>query len=224
MQEGESLLATMHLIPIALIGAFILSSSLAAPIPTEADQLTPGSSQQVSTAAALQVPQAPIAKAAVRDQENATQSYTVKLTAYNAVPGQTDGDPLVTASGAYSNPEVVAARSRDLAASLPFGTVIALERTAIDTPRCQFDKVEHLIGYRVIADSMNSRFTQKLDVLLPIDETVSVDGRMVSASRALGVCDQVNVRVVGKVNVKDIPASQSELARLIDGAELAVAK
>ena len=37
-------------------------------------------------------------------------SYTVTLTAYNAVPAQTDSNPLETASGAYSNPEVVAAR------------------------------------------------------------------------------------------------------------------
>lgn len=212
----------MHLIPIALIGAFILSSSVAAPIPTEADQLTPGSSQQVSTTAALSVPQAPGAKQEVRGQEKAKPLYTVSLTAYNAVAAQTDANPGVTASGALSNPEVVAARSRDLAGSLPFGTVVALERTAKDTPRCQYDKVSHLIGYRVIADMTNARFSDRVDIELPSDATVSVLGMgPVSAARALGVCDQVTLRVVGKVDVKNIPQTQAELARLIDGTQLA---
>ena len=213
----------MHLIPIALIGAFILSSSVAAPIPTEADQIIPGSSQQVSTTAALSLPQAPKAEAApVRSHTDAQSAYSVHLTAYNAVPSQTDSNPGVTASGARSNPEVIAARSRDLAGSMPFGTVIAIERTAIDTPRCQFAKVEHLIGYRVIADTTNARFTERLDVELPIDATIPLYGiGQVSAARVLGVCDRVSVRVVGKVDVNNMPATQSELVRIIEGTELA---
>jgi hypothetical protein len=35
--------------------------------------------------------------------------YNVTLTAYNAVAAQTDDSPFETASGAYSNPEVIAA-------------------------------------------------------------------------------------------------------------------
>jgi len=211
----------MHLIPIALISAFVLSSSVAAPIPTEADQITPDAGQEVSTATALSLPTAPKAKVAVRN-ENATQaSYNVKLTAYNAVPAQTDSDPFTTASGAYSNPEVVAARSRDLAAKLPFGTVIAIERTAKDTPNCHFSKVDHLIGYRVIADSMNARIVNHVDVLMPTGKTVAVDGRMVNPGIALGRCDQVTVRVVGKIDISDIPQTQAELVRLIEGTELA---
>ena len=57
--------------------------------------------------------------------------YPVTVTAYNAVPEQTDSDPFTTASGAYSNPEVVAARSQDLADKLPFGTIIELEGSNI---------------------------------------------------------------------------------------------
>lgn len=128
---------------------------------------------------------------------------------------------MVTASGARSNPEVVAARSRDLGTELPFGTVIALERTHADTPRCQFSKVDHLIGYRVIADTMNARFTNKVDVLFPADETVAVGTRVVNPSIALGVCDQVQMRVVGKVDVNNMPATQEELAHLVEGTALA---
>lgn len=211
----------MHFIPIALIGAFVLSSSVSTPLPTEADQITAGTGQEVSTnTALLALPQAPKAKV-VRDTPATSPTYTVALTAYNAVPGQTDGDPMVTASGARSNPEVVAARSRDLGTELPFGTVIALERTQADTPRCQFSKVDHLIGYRVIADTMNARFTNKVDVMFPADETVAVGTRIVNPSIALGVCDQVQMRVVGKVDVNNIPATQSELAHLVEGTALA---
>lgn len=206
---------------MALIGLFVLSSSVATPIPTEADQLTPGPSQQVSTTAALELPHATPVKVAVRDQIPASDSYTVKLTAYNAVPSQTDGDPSITASGARSNHEVVAARSRDLAASLPFGTVVAIERTAADTPNCQFGTVEHLIGYRVIADSMNARIVNHVDVLFAADETVSLGGRVMNPARAVGSCDQVQVRVVGKVDIKNIPQTQAELAHLIEGTVLA---
>lgn len=209
----------MHLIPIALIGAFVLSSSVAAPIPTEADQIIPGAGQEVGTATALSLPTAPKAKVAVRETKTAQQTYIVKMTAYNAVPEQTDGDPFTTASGAYSNPEVVAARSRDLAAQLPFGTVIAISRTVKDTPRCGYSKVEHLIGYRVIADTMNARIVNHIDVLMPTGKTVAVEGgRLVNPGIALGSCDQVTVKVVGKVNIKDIPQTQAELARLIEGS------
>lgn len=214
----------MHLIPMALIGLFILSSSVATPLPTEADQIIPGSSQQVSQDAALALPEAPQAKVALREPRQASAAYVVGLTAYNAVPAQTDGDPFTTASGAYSNPEVVAARSVDLAADLPFGTVVEITRTAKDTPGCQFGVVEHLIGYRVIADSMNPRISNHVDVLFAADETVSTGGRVMNPARALGVCTQVNVRVVGSVNIKNVPATQAELAKLVAGTALAVAK
>ena len=212
----------MHPIVIALTGLFVLTSSVVSPVPTEADQITPGSDRAVSTDSALS-PTVKVAKASegVRDLETAVPTYTVKLTAYNAVPGQTDADPFTTASGAYSNPEVVVARSQDLTAALPFGTIVAITRTAKDTPQCQFGSVEHLIGYRVVADSKHPRKVGEMDLLLRYDETVVLGGRTVSAARALGVCDQVTVRVVGHVDIKDIPATQAELVRLIEGTELA---
>lgn len=141
-------------------------------------------------------------------------SYSVHLTAYNAVSGQTDGDPSVTASGAPSNPEVVAARSRDLAEELPFGTVVRIERARKDTSSCRFSQVEHLIGYRVIADSMHSRWTNKVDVLFDGHDTVSVHGTQTNPSIALGVCDGVTVSVVGHVDIDDLPATQDELAQM----------
>lgn len=146
--------------------------------------------------------------------QEVADTYTVSLTAYNAVPGQTDDNPFVTASGMYTHTDVVAARSRDMAAELPFGTVIRLERSAKDTPACRFSEVEHLIGYRIIADTMHQRWTKKIDVLLPASETVVVDGRAVNPAVALGACGQVTATVVGKVDMSDPPTTQAELAAM----------
>ena len=142
------------------------------------------------------------------------QTYTVSMTAYNAVPGQTDSTPFDTASGMASNPEVVAARSQDMASELPFGTVIKLERSSADTPSCRFSDVEHLIGYRVIGDTMHARWTHKIDVLFSIHDTVPVNGIQMNPARVLGVCGQVTATVVGHVDPKHVPATQAELAAM----------
>lgn len=148
--------------------------------------------------------------------------YTVKLTSYNAVPEQTDSTPDVTASGLATNPEVVAARSVDLKGELPWGTVIALTRTAGDTENCRFNKVEHLIGYRVIADSMHSRKRNQIDVLLDQKDTVEVHGKETNPSVALGVCDEVTMRVIGQLRLSDIPKTQEELRRIVEGDKFAL--
>jgi len=152
----------------------------------------------------------------------AAQTYTVNMTAYNAVPGQTDANPFVTASGMASNPEVVAARSRDMAAELPFGTVIRIERAKKDTPSCRFSEVEHLIGYRIIADTMHQRWEKKIDILFDQHDTVPVEGREVNPAVALGHCGDVTITVVGKVDMKDPPATQAELAAMFANPSFAV--
>lgn len=149
-------------------------------------------------------------------------SLLVTMTAYNAVAGQTDGDPTITASGAFSNPEVVAARSHDLASQLPFGTVIRIERTGKDTPNCRYSEVEHQIGYRVIADTMHSRWTKKVDILLNEDNTVAVHGVERNPGLVLGVCSNVTVTVVGSVDINRMPTSQAELAQMFGKATLAI--
>jgi 3D (Asp-Asp-Asp) domain-containing protein len=198
------------LIP-ALVGLMVLPASFTAPIPNGS---VATSSMAVSTV--------PVSFALVTPgTKEAETPFTVKLTGYNAVPAQTDGNPFVTASGSFSNPEVVAARSGDLAKNLPFGTIIAIERTGADTPACNYSKVAHLIGYRVIADAMNPRITNTVDVLLNQNDTVSVGGKEVNPGIALGICGKVTVRVVGHIAVKDIPKTQNELAAYIDPPVLA---
>ena len=150
-------------------------------------------------------------------------SYSVTLTGYNAVPEQTDSDPFTTASGAYSNPEVVAARSIDLADKLPFGTVIAIEPSDTSDPNCGYPLVAQKVGLRVIADSMNPRMHDKVDLLFGTNATVQVGGEPRNAAIALGVCSGVRIVVVGHIDIAQIPKTQRELAQLISGIGPALA-
>jgi len=144
-------------------------------------------------------------------------SYTVALTAYNAVPEQTSSHPLMTASGAYSNPEVIAARSRDFANELPFGTIIELDGSNISSKdTCGYDVVKPYIGYRVIGDVLNAVYTKRIDILLDTKTNyVASDGSTVNAANVLGICRDVTVHVVGFVDIAHIPKTQAELAALV---------
>jgi 3D (Asp-Asp-Asp) domain-containing protein len=148
-------------------------------------------------------------------------SYSVAMTGYNAVPAQTDGDPFTTASGAYSNPEVVAARSQDLGEEMPFGTIIEIDGPKEKSGTCGFGAVSDVIGYRVIADTMNVKFTDRIDVLFPTKANYLLpDGRTMNAANLLGVCEGVTVRVVGRIdltNPKNLPKTQGDLAAIVTG-------
>ena len=144
-------------------------------------------------------------------------NYAVTLTAYNAVPAQTDSDPLVTASGLYSNPEVIAARSQDLKDELPFGTIIEMDAPA-PQHTCGYDIVRPIIGYRVIADSMNVRYTERIDVLFSMEDNYTMpSGKVKNAGTVLGICNDVTIRVVGRLDLsKDrVPKTQTELAAIV---------
>ena len=143
-------------------------------------------------------------------------TYSVTLTGYNAVPAQTDGSPFMTASGAFSDPQVVAARSRDLAKELPFGTIIAIEGPATAGHGCGYNVVGKTIGYRIIADTMNAKFTDRIDALFP-----TAASRARNRAVVLGVCRQVTIRVVGHINLSHpatMPKTQRALVTLITGA------
>ena len=162
----------------------------------------------MSGAQAASAPAAPVAPV--------LPSYSVTLTSYNAVVGQTDGDPMTTASGLRSNPAVIAARSRDMAADLPYGTVVAIQRVpGVDSADCGFNAVEPLIGYRVMGDSMNARFTKRVDVLLNQNDTINNGGIPMNPSRVLGVCKNVTVTVVGFMKLSDVPSTQAKLAEMV---------
>lgn len=139
------------------------------------------------------------------------ESYSVTMTGYNAVPEQTDESPDITASGAFSDPDIVAARSRDLADELPFGTVIAVRAATSSSPLCGLPLVNDVIGLRVIADTMNARMHKKVDILFDTDANVRVGGKLTNAARVLGVCKGVAVEVVGHIDIRHMPKNQLEL-------------
>lgn len=133
------------------------------------------------------------------------------MTGYNAVIGQTDSDPYTTASGAYSDPDVVAARSVDLADQLPFGTVIEVDTTSSTSTSCGLSAVADSVGYRVIADSMHPRKRDQIDLLFHTDDTYRVGGKVMNAANVLGVCKNVSIKIIGQVDIKHMPKSQAEL-------------
>lgn len=151
-------------------------------------------------------------------------TYAVTLTAYNAVEAQTDGNPFETASGAYSNPEVVAARSQDLRDELPFGTIIEFDGSNASKGTCGYSVVAPVVGYRVIADTMNVRYTNRIDILLHTkEEYATTDKGMKNAAEILGICKGVVIRVVGYIDINHIPKTQAALAAMIDGSSNALA-
>jgi 3D (Asp-Asp-Asp) domain-containing protein len=95
------------------------------------------------------------------------QSYKVKVSMYTTSAGQTDSDPLMTASGyklSATNPKAhrIIAVSRDLKRLLGFGT------------RVMVQGIGKWSGVYVIRDVMNARFTKKIDILInPTDKATS---------------------------------------------------
>ena len=151
-------------------------------------------------------------------------TFTVAMTGYNAVPAQTDSDPTTTASGARSNPDIVAARSIDLADELPYGTVIAIRPTAATSTKCGIGIVEDQIGYRVVADSMHPRKRNQIDLMFDMENSVKVGGKQTNPAIALGVCSDVEIAVIGKIDVSHMPHSQAELKKVVESQLLAIKK
>ena len=122
---------------------------------------------------------------------------------------------------------MVAACSQDLAEELPYGTIIAIEAPGAKSPNCGYDAVSSLIGYRVIADAMNAKITNSVDILFDTkDNYILDDGRTVNASRVLGSCDNAGIRVVGYVDlahVSNLPKTQADLVALVTGKSPGVA-
>ena len=157
-------------------------------------------------------PTSPVLESAVDTRTPAYETHTVLMTAYNAVPEQTDSDPHTTASGAFSDPDIVAARSRDLAGELPFGTVIEIVQKSEGVgATCGLPVVEKHLGYRVIADTMHARKRNQIDILFDHNDTVKVGEKQVNPAVAFGICKNVEIRVVGYVEIKNMPKSQAAL-------------
>ncbi|MBV9159510.1 MAG: hypothetical protein JO019_02850 [Candidatus Kaiserbacteria bacterium] len=167
------------------------------------------------------IPTATAMGESVKEKPDATAqtSYTVSMTGYNAVTGQTDSTPDKAAIGVYTDPDVVAARSMDLADELPWGTVI--EVAASSSPSCGIDLVQKQIGLRVIADSMHPRKKNQIDILLDSKNKVSVNGKKINPAVALGFCKHVSIKVVGRISTSEMPKNQEELKLALETRSIA---
>lgn len=150
------------------------------------------------------------------------QTLHVAMTAYNAVEEQTDGNPSITSIGANADPDVVVARSKDLADELPYGTVIdVVPNPDSKDPNCGLAVVHSRIGLRVIADAMHSRKRNQIDVLFDT-KPITLGGKKVNPAIALGYCKDVEIRVIGRIDTAKIPKTQTELAAMMGAAPFAV--
>ena len=121
----------------------------------------------------------------------------------------------------------MAARSRDLAGEMPFGTIIELDGSTVSRDNtCGYSVVAPKIGYRIIGDTMNARYTDRIDVLFDTDtDYVKPNGTKMNAARVLGICNGITVRVVGYVDINHMPQTQAALAALVrQGGVLALNK
>lgn len=100
---------------------------------------------------------------------NLLLSIIVTATCYHAVPEQTNSDCLTTASGkeicctdsAYSHRYI--AVSRDLLNDYPYGTIVTISG-------CE---IEEYNGEWEVQDTMNARWTKKIDFLINPDMPVT---------------------------------------------------
>lgn len=94
---------------------------------------------------------------------NAKGWREVTITVYNPTQGQCDDTPLITASNKRIDPKRVkelrwCAVSRDLLKTYSYG----------DTIQLFISKGHSLNGRYVIQDTMNKRFTNRIDLLSPL--------------------------------------------------------
>jgi 3D (Asp-Asp-Asp) domain-containing protein len=88
--------------------------------------------------------------------DGSREELMVTATAYNSLPGQTQGDPALGAWGDRLEPGMKAiAVSRDL---ISMGLV---HRTAV--------KIEGLPGEYLVLDKLNKRWTKRIDVYMGVD-------------------------------------------------------
>ena len=102
------------------------------------------------------------------------------MTAYTSVASQTDATPNLTASGAEAGPGTAAA-SRDLLGRLPYGTRV--EVVSVSGEGCGGWVPETPL---TVADTMNARIENHLDVWLETEEQARNWGRCNAVVRVMG--------------------------------------
>lgn len=88
-------------------------------------------------------------------------TLTVRATAYNSLPEQTDADPFITARGTLARQGVIAVSRDLLSGALPFGTVVRIRSAQGVGSREYWD---FPAGLLVVEDTMHSRKRDQIDL------------------------------------------------------------
>jgi len=97
-------------------------------------------------------------------------SLTLRATAYNSLPSQTDGDPHITATGATTRFGIIAASRDLLAGGVPYGSLVRIrDLGGFGNGRGAgaFQEVLDGMDLFVVEDTMHIRKEQQVDVWFP---------------------------------------------------------
>ncbi len=113
----------------------------------------------------------------LKGEARSPKAMVLEATAYTSSPRETDTTPHITATGIRTRLGVLAV-SRDLLAALPFGTKVRLRDLGSVQGRGKglFNPLFREVVF-VVADAMNPRFRQRVDVWLPDRATALRFGR-----------------------------------------------
>ncbi len=115
---------TLVIATVFIFSTILPAHSLSGQIPTTADEQN-SIIQLLPTATSEPVYGLPSVEKI--PEPKVLKTMTVSATAYNSLPGQTDGNPFITAAGTHTRPGVVAA-------CYPFGTKLQIFLPGQDTP------------------------------------------------------------------------------------------
>ena len=71
---------------------------------------------------------------------------------------------------------------------------------------------------------MHPRKRNQLDILFDTKDTVKLGGKKVNPAVVLGTCKEVQIEILGRIDVRKMPLTQTELMARIGVAALAVNK
>lgn len=96
--------------------------------------------------------------------------YTLRATAYNSLPGQTQGNPHVTATGARTQLGVIAV-SRDLLGwHIPYGSLVRIRDLGNYHSGKGYGAFQHVLNEQalfIVEDTMHARKRQQVDIWFP---------------------------------------------------------
>jgi 3D (Asp-Asp-Asp) domain-containing protein len=165
MSKYAVLILPFFIVSIAITEPFITDKSAVESSTLKFNNHIESSNSQIILKDSLLLAQYPLSLKIAED-ENSKEIIKVLVTAYSSSPEETDETPLITASGSYVRPGVVAANF------LPFGTKVRL-------PEIFGDQIF------VVEDRLHQNYNDRIDIWFPTKEEALRFGYQISEMEIL---------------------------------------